>query len=181
MSSHWKIRISVCTVICVAMLAYALVDSAHAQKRGIRRPPDAGGAPDAGDQDEKVDPRRARPQGNRRPSGVGDRRGGNNPGAPDAGDNLDRPAGDLTRQRDIALLSRGLTLDKCGNGQHDKHNDSRTGPQQIETKRMALVRVDFFRRLPLQRGRDVPYRTSKSLVRKCELVRRLLRVDPAQI
>ena len=73
MSSRWIIRISVYTVICVAMLAYGLAEATFAQKRGVQRPPDAGSA--LGDQ---PDPRRMRPEGNARPPSVGDRRGGGN-------------------------------------------------------------------------------------------------------
>lgn len=69
MSSHWKIRVSVYTVITVALMAYGLSESTFAQKRGTAGPPDAGAA--LGDQ---PDPRFTRPNG--RPASVGNRRGG---------------------------------------------------------------------------------------------------------
>jgi hypothetical protein len=125
MSSHWKIRISVYTVICVVMLAYGLADTTFGQKRGIRRPPDAGGPPDAGDQDEKADSRRTRPQDNRRPGSVGNRRGNNRAGAPDAGDggSGDGRSTTTSKPRFVNLLDskdlslfRGYAQEEIGEG-----------------------------------------------------------------
>ncbi len=68
MSSHWKLRFSIYTVIGIGLLAYGLTDSTYGQKRGIIPPPESG------DESGAPEPGRVRP-GVVRPPTASDRRG----------------------------------------------------------------------------------------------------------